>query len=158
MVLSASDGVHPQGPSPSSLQDPAIMKLVQLVYASRMPVRMPLSEILAIIEHAQRKNELMGITGVMTFSDEAFLQILEGPRGAVNQLYAKLMADPRHTDLTLLGYEAVSERRFSEWSMGFFVPRSEVETCFDPYALTLPGAINILSSSEVLMHAAVPAV
>jgi len=134
------------------------MKLVQLVYASRMPVRMALSEILAIIDAAQRKNAKLGITGVMTFSDDAFLQILEGPRVAVNQLYAKLIADPRHADLTLLGYEEVAERRFSEWSMGFFIPDGDTHTTFDPYAISLAGALNILSNSEVLMNAAIPAI
>lgn len=134
------------------------MKLVQLVYASRMPAPMPLPEILSIIKAAQRKNTLMAITGVMTFSQDAFLQVLEGPRGAVNQLYAKLMADPRHSDLTLLGYEHVSGRRFAEWSMGFFVPSGEEPGAFDPYAVSLSDALNILSSAEALSKATVPTI
>ena len=133
------------------------MKLVQLVYASRMPSRLPLSEILAIIRAAQHRNAERGITGVMSFGEDCFLQVLEGPRDAVNRLYATLIADPRHTDLTILGYEEITTRRFAEWSMGFFVPVDDGHTRFDPYAITLAGAMNILSGSEVLQDAAAPA-
>ena len=46
------------------------------------------------------------------------MQALEGGREEVNQLYARLVRDARHTDVTLLDYAEISERRFSSWRMG----------------------------------------
>ena len=39
-------------------------------------------------------------------SDGIFLQVLEGGRSAVNRLYNRIVADPRHTDVELLSYAA----------------------------------------------------
>jgi Sensors of blue-light using FAD len=36
----------------------------------------------------------------------------------VNQLYNRITTDPRHTDVELLSYEQIGERRFAGWSMG----------------------------------------
>ena len=46
------------------------------------------------------------------------MQVLEGGRGAVNKLYNRIAADPRHSDVELLSYEEIAERRFAGWSMG----------------------------------------
>jgi hypothetical protein len=46
------------------------------------------------------------------------MQVLEGGRAAVNELYNKIVRDPRHTEVLLLHYEEVAERRFSGWTMG----------------------------------------
>ena len=43
-----------------------------------------------------------GVTGVLCFSEGIFLQVLEGGRSAVNQLYNRIAADTRHTQVELL--------------------------------------------------------
>jgi hypothetical protein len=35
----------------------------------------------------------------------------------VNDLYARLMRDPRHHTITMLGYKEIEERHWSNWSM-----------------------------------------
>ena len=57
------------------------------------------------------------ITGLLVLSDETFLQVLEGPDHAVNGLYAKILANEMHHDVTLLGYEQAARRSFDHWSM-----------------------------------------
>ena len=39
------------------------------------------------------------MTGVLCFSGEIFLQVLEGGRAQVSKLYNRIAADPRHTCL-----------------------------------------------------------
>ncbi len=46
------------------------------------------------------------------------MQVLEGGRGPVNALYAKILRDPRHQDVILLHYEEIVERRYAGWTMG----------------------------------------
>ena len=71
-----------------------------------------------ILRQCQANNPAHGITGVLCYSDDIFLQVLEGGRSAVNRLYNSIVADPRHTDVELLSYQQISERRFAGWSMG----------------------------------------
>ena len=44
--------------------------------------------------------------------------MLEGGRSAVNRLYNRIVADPRHRHVELLSYQQIDERHFAGWAMG----------------------------------------
>ncbi|MBP7745840.1 MAG: BLUF domain-containing protein [Phycisphaerae bacterium] len=93
--------------------------LVRLIYASRSTKPINDDMIQNILDQSGRHNVAAGITGVLCVCHgDIFMQVLEGGREEVNQLYAKLVRDARHTDVTLLDYAEISERRFSSWRMG----------------------------------------
>ena len=92
--------------------------LVRLLYASRAVPAVDQEELMAIVRKSKANNLKLGITGVLCFSQGIFLQVLEGGRGPVNQLYNRIVGDTRHTDVELLCYEEIGERRFAGWSMG----------------------------------------
>ncbi|MBC3806285.1 BLUF domain-containing protein [Undibacterium seohonense] len=92
--------------------------LVRLLYASRA-VNGNLSEIVqSITQQSRDHNPQHGITGILCHSDQVFMQVLEGGREAINTLYSHILRDPRHTDVILLDYEEISQRRYSGWTMG----------------------------------------
>jgi hypothetical protein len=92
--------------------------LVRCLYASR--ARQPLTPAVvdAILEQSRRNNPARGITGLLCYVDEVFVQVLEGGRDAVNELFAAIVRDDRHAGLRLLAYEEIGQRRFGHWSMG----------------------------------------
>ena len=92
--------------------------LVRLMYASRAVPALDQEELVTILRQSKANNPSTGVTGVLCFSGGIFLQVLEGGRSAVNKLYNRIGADPRHTDVELLLYEEIGERRFASWSMG----------------------------------------
>jgi hypothetical protein len=92
--------------------------LVRLLYASRAVPALDTEELLAILRKSKADNPALGVTGVLCYSEGIFLQVLEGGREHVNKLYNRIVADPRHTEVTLLCYEEIGERRFAGWSMG----------------------------------------
>jgi hypothetical protein len=92
--------------------------LVRLMYASRAVPAVDQEELLAILRQCKARNPEHGITGVLCYSEGIFLQVLEGGRSAVNALYNRIVADPRHTQVELMSYEEIGERRFAGWSMG----------------------------------------
>ena len=51
-------------------------------------------ELLAILRKSKANNPSQGVTGVLCFSEGIFLQVLEGGRSAVNQLYNRIAAGP----------------------------------------------------------------
>jgi len=93
--------------------------LVRLLYASRAAGALTAVEAMpAILRQAKANNPEHGITGVLCCSDDMYLLVLEGGRPAVNRMYNRIVADPRHRDVELLGYEPICERRFAGWAMG----------------------------------------
>ena len=91
--------------------------LVRLLFASRA-VDASAETIEAILSKARHYNPINGITGILCYGGGIFLQGFEGGRAQVNELYSHIQKDPRHTDVTLLVYEEILERRFGGWSMG----------------------------------------
>ena len=91
--------------------------LVRLLYASRAVDTSP-AAIEAILAQSRQHNPPSGITGVLCYGGGIFLQAIEGGRSAVSALYGHIQRDPRHTDVELLHYEEITERRFGGWTMG----------------------------------------
>jgi hypothetical protein len=92
--------------------------LVHCLYASRptTPLTAPLID--AILQKSRKKNLEMGITGALCCTDDVFIQVLEGGRDAVCELYNLIVRDDRHHHVRLLVYNEISERRFASWTMG----------------------------------------
>ncbi len=99
--------------------------LVSLVYASTasQPFReTALEELLAT---CRRLNAARDVTGMLLYRGGRFIQILEGARDTVDELFAKISRDPRHHDVRMLIEEPISERRFVEWTMGYHAFRAD---------------------------------
>jgi hypothetical protein len=92
--------------------------LVRCLYASR-PVEPFDGAALDLILAASRKNNpAVGVTGLLCVADNLFLQVLEGGRDEVCDLFNAIVRDRRHTQVRLLIYEEIAERRFGAWTMG----------------------------------------
>ena len=136
--------------------------LVRLLYASRALPAVDQDELVAILRQSKANNPEIGVTGVLCYSQGVFLQVLEGGRDAVNRLYNRIAADPRHTDVTLLSYEEIGERRFAGWSMGqvdmsrlnpaLLLKYSEKPT-LDPF--TVSGRVSLALFEELMATASI---
>jgi len=91
--------------------------LVRLLYCSRTVDPSP-AAIESILAQSRQHNPTTGITGILCYGGDIFLQAIEGGRMAVSALYGHIQKDPRHKDVALLHYEEITERRFGGWTMG----------------------------------------
>jgi hypothetical protein len=132
------------------------------MYASRAVPTVDQEELLAILRQSKAANPADGITGVLCFSGGIFLQVLEGGRSAVNRLYNQIVADPRHTQVELLLYEEIGERRFAGWSMGqvnlsrlnpSLLLKYSATATLDPYAVS--GEVSMALFEELVATASV---
>lgn len=136
--------------------------LVRLMYASRAVPTVDHDELIAILRKSKANNPQHGVTGVLCYSAGIFLQVLEGGRSAVNHLYNRIATDPRHTQVELLSYEEIGERRFAGWAMGqvdmgrlnpaLLLKYSESAT-LDPYAVS--GAVSMALFQELMATASI---
>lgn len=69
---------------------------------------------------AIQRNKENQITGALWFTGSQFIQVLEGGRHAVSETYHRIAGDTRHHNIELVSCNAVHERLFPEWSMGYF--------------------------------------
>lgn len=92
--------------------------LFQLVYISYRNSHCNNKEIENILESSRRNNYNKNITGVLLYSDKKFLQVLEGERKQVNELYDFIKTDSRHRNAVLISLSPIMERTFPSWQMG----------------------------------------
>ena len=138
--------------------------LVRLLYASRATGQIDEALVASILEKAHAYNAAHGLTGILCTSSEGnvFLQVLEGGRPAVNELYSRILRDTRHRDVTLLDYAEIGERRFATWRMGNLnlnrvnlgiILRFSENPVFDPFQMSGKTALALLE--ELMATAAI---
>ena len=146
--------------------------LVRLLYVSRAvdqnsgkPANpeVPLAEESESIMSSSRSyNMSNGITGILCYGGGIYLQAIEGGRTEVNKLYNHIIRDTRHTDVVLLHYQEIRERRFSGWTMRQ-VNLSKLNTSIvlkyserpelDPYSVS--GDVSMALLEELMLTASI---
>ena len=131
------------------------MYLVRLVYTSTISDDFTDEDIERLMTSARKHNTKNGVTGLLCFNRNLFLQCLEGSRTAVNGSYHRILNDPRHRNVIMLDYKEIIEREFDKWSMGY-VPESSLtvpvnlrysgNSVFGPYEMSGESAHRMLLS------------
>jgi len=92
--------------------------IVRCLYASRAKAPLDMAIVDSILEQSRKNNPPQGITGMLCFVDDIFIQVLEGGRDAICELFNAIVRDDRHFNVRILIHEEISERRFGSWTMG----------------------------------------
>lgn len=134
--------------------------LVRIVYLSQASFEADRGEgihpeVARILAQSRRNNARDRIVGALHYADGHFLQVLEGPRAAVEALVQRLARDPRHQRFTVVRSQAIDATRFASWSMKFVPSAADVRALlaragqdrFDPFAFdaaTLDRFVGLL--------------
>ena len=86
---------------------------------SRVPTARADHELADILRVARVNNAARGITGALLLYDDWFAQVLEGPEGAVRDLFHRIAQDKRHDGVELLDQGPVEKRVFERWAMAY---------------------------------------
>lgn len=126
---------------------------VRLIYASQSTRAMTESDLTDVLKTARKNNERNGISGLLLYCSQSFLQVLEGDPAEVDATYQHIQADPRHKNLRLLSRSPIDNRKYDEWSMGFdHVNESDIVAAFPGYK---PATEYPLVSADLIRNAAV---
>ena len=98
--------------------------MYELVYNSIAdPQDIDEADLMGILAASRQHNQLRGITGFLLYHRGEFVQLLEGERDTVRQVYFDyIVRDPRHTNVKLCGDFEIEQRSFRDWSMAFYRP------------------------------------
>ena len=91
----------------------------RVIYCSQATHDVSPEELVALLEVSRRNNEAVGLSGMLLYSSQSFLQVLEGDPAALEETYRRIGADDRHVNLRLLMDAEVSAPLFPDWTMGF---------------------------------------
>ncbi len=93
----------------------------QLMYHSVAKADISSDEINAIREIAKANNKDKNITGCLLYHNAQFLQLLEGNKADVENLFKKISEDGRHSQITRLFEEETEVPLFKKSPMAFDV-------------------------------------
>lgn len=77
-------------------------------------------ELQELCEQAGRNNKLVEISGILLLAGGRFLQVLEGPKEAVEDTFLRIVVDPRHENLSLISRRLTTRREFGSWDMALY--------------------------------------
>ncbi|SMF73781.1 Sensors of blue-light using FAD [Pseudobacteriovorax antillogorgiicola] len=76
-------------------------------------------DIAAILKVARKYNKKNDISGILIYENNLFLQILEGEKDRVKDLFDRIRKDPRHHNIQPYVQSLASDRIFRDWSMAY---------------------------------------
>lgn len=135
------------------------MNIVRLTYVSRLAKGVNHAALEKIAAVSRRNNPKLGVTGALCSSPRGFLQILEGPPEAVNEIFQRIVLDRRNTGVTLLEYAKVPFREFENWSMAYvrsdeiakaLLHKYSTHRVFDPFTMgPVQARVFLLAVTEL---------
>ncbi len=93
--------------------------MIRIVYVSFACQPFSEEDLRRLLAKCRANNTEKDISGQMIYSDGTFMQVLEGPKEAVDKTFANIKKDTRHHDIALIERKTIDERQFPDWSMGF---------------------------------------
>lgn len=109
----------PRPTSASAPGQPGHPDLYAIVYVSTAAREASLNELMHLLDAARRRNEDEGITGLLLYADQRFMQYLEGPASGLSRVYDIIRSHPLHYGLIDLVRQPIAQRQFADWSMAF---------------------------------------
>lgn len=93
--------------------------LGHIIYVSRESIEFNEPRLIGLLNNVRRRNEDIGITGMLVYDQGHFLQVIEGDLEVLDNVFSYIVKDARHMGVTKLLRQPIARRAFPDWSMGF---------------------------------------
>jgi hypothetical protein len=137
---------------PTSLS--SLHRLIYISEATDFTVARAADIMADILAVSVERNTQAGVSGALLACDQWFLQVLEGSRLKVSEIYNLLCTDPRHRKIRLIEAKPAERRLFCDWGMcGRTLSSRDAEIVallgargrLNPATLTPASAVKLLS-------------
>jgi len=113
--------------------------MLSLIYVSTATSTFRREELAALAEQAAAENAPRGVTGMLAYNGEHFMQLLEGEDAVVEDTLERIARDPRHESLVVIRRDQRWERECPGWSMRAFMTPLEGAGAATMFAARLPA-------------------
>ncbi|MEO6847827.1 MAG: BLUF domain-containing protein [Chthoniobacterales bacterium] len=118
-------------------------EIYYLVYISTAIKLFKDEDLMPLLDQSRRYNQERGISGLLLYAEGCFIQIIEGQKQRVKNLFSqKICKDARHHSMILMVEGSEPDRSFPEWSMGFQSMRRNA------LSSNIPGFTKILGEGN----------
>ncbi|MFM9989831.1 MAG: BLUF domain-containing protein [Burkholderiaceae bacterium] len=93
--------------------------MIRITYLSQAAPNFSSIDLLYLLEQCHVNNPKLGLTGLLIFGNETFLQTIEGENHIVEEIIDKISKDKRHIKFQVLSKQLIENRQYSNWAMGF---------------------------------------
>jgi hypothetical protein len=114
------------------------MQFKCVTYTSLAALDLDEEQLRSIHETALALNGVDGISGLLLFNGTHFLQWIEGPPAAIDDLLERLRVDARHSGFEVRDERMADKRFFGDWSMKLVRVRSNFHFAQEDVAGQLP--------------------
>jgi len=90
-----------------------------IVYFSTATAPMPKAALEALRQECADNDSHVGITGMLLYHHGNFLQVIEGSAAVIRDMFARIIAAPRHTGIRTISDRMISCREFGGPAVGF---------------------------------------
>lgn len=130
----------------------AATMMFQYLYISTAP-DLSLGKVDAILETSRRNNQALGVTGLLLYNGNNFMQLLEGEPSALSALMRRIGTDSRHSGVSMLHSGKVAERICGEWAMKRLYFGDNYAERHEKLNQDLPAALDSLVRQVILNFA-----
>jgi hypothetical protein len=129
------------------------MNLTRLMYYSQCNISEDL-DVMSLVDVCKRNNARAHLTGLLHYHRDHFIQVIEGGRVEVSELYARIARDPRHDKMILLSFGDAYERIFPDTAMALHQGMNEesrkVFLRYFPTSDINPETVNVTTLLDAL--------
>lgn len=90
-----------------------------IAYFSTATAAMTEDDFAFLEQECAEHDSQVGITGMLLHKNGDFLQVIEGSNSVIRDMYARISADPRHTNIRKISDRTIPNREFDGDTMGF---------------------------------------
>lgn len=96
-----------------------------IIYVSTASKPMSESDLEDVLRKSRKNNPAWGLTGLLIYRFSkaenmgCFIQVLEGEKTKVIEMYERIVGDKRHHSKIIIEQGESDSRQFPDWSMGF---------------------------------------
>ncbi|MDX1736747.1 MAG: BLUF domain-containing protein [Alphaproteobacteria bacterium] len=93
------------------------MRLYQMLYCSQRNQNVDF-ELERLVKNAGDRNREKNVTGALWTTGNYIVQVLEGSRKDLSEIFMKIYKDRRHKNIELMSVGEITKRRFPKWGFG----------------------------------------
>jgi hypothetical protein len=93
--------------------------MIRITYLSQATSNFSSIDLINLLQQCHLNNPKRGLTGLLIFGNNTFLQTIEGKKTIVEELIEKISKDKRHTKFQILSKQSIDNRQYRNWAMGF---------------------------------------
>lgn len=94
-----------------------------------------------IVVESHDNNQSRDVTGILVFNGHNFIQFIEGPDAACDELMETIVCDDRHFGVVRIRDRAIDAREFPNWSMAGRVAQNHMIAAVREEVMDLPVTV-----------------